>query len=154
MDFRSILLISALLSPVNAYAYSPQPEYISVESLFEAKVERGEVRSALNRYLANAQPLCSLPVSDLYQSQNAKKDTDFNNYIASLSNTQLLVDLDIIAYDFATQLQARRATVRCSTQQATDEQSVAYLNSVQGLFENLKKAVNTALAKLGSSEKK
>ena len=154
MDFRSILLISALLSPVNAYAYSPQPEYISVESLFEAKLERGEVRSALNRYLANAQPVCNSPVSDLYQSQNAKKDADFNNYIASLSDTQLLVDLDIVAYDFAKQLQSRRATVRCSIQKATDQQSSAYLKRSQERLEILQEAVNAALAKLESNEDK
>lgn len=154
MRFLLAIVIGFLSAVGVAHAYSPQPEYISVESLFVAQDERAELRYEIRFYFELTEPPCPIGPTEAYAERFKKRDSDFRNFISSLQDTALILDANIAVTDGEKNAYRIQSIVDCPSPDASNHNFEIDLKLAQNQLEKIKNAAQIAVAKLGLDEDK
>lgn len=154
MRFVPAILLGLLCSMGVAHAHSPQPEYISVENLFDAQDERAELRYQIRFYFEITEPPCPIGPTEAFAEKFKKRDDDFRNFISSLQDTALILDANIAVTDGEKNAYKIQSIVDCAAPDASSHNFEIDLKLAQNQLIRIKNAAQIAADKLGLNEDK
>ncbi|MEO9634167.1 MAG: hypothetical protein ABJF89_05570 [Parasphingorhabdus sp.] len=153
MKTRSSLIALLACLPAPALAFSPQPESISPAVLFEAQTERTDLRYEIRFYFDLTEPACPPATPEKYRTVLAEREGDFENFISSMQDTQLLLDVNIAVQDGRRNAYARQSIVDCSYPEVPTELQAKVFKMEMAMarnqLERIKSAAQVALTRLG-----